>query len=60
MSGVCDAFSLFLMIFVAEEQGTIDIQFPSYVTRRGETDSKISEAEISEAEISEAEKQAVV
>ena len=42
---VCDAFSLLLMIFVAEEQGTIDIQFPPYVTRRGETESEIIEEE---------------
>ncbi len=42
---VCDAFSHRLMIFVAEEQGTVDIQFPSYVTRRGETEPEMSEAE---------------
>jgi hypothetical protein len=33
------------MIFVAEEQGTIDIQVPSYVTQRGEIESEISETE---------------
>ena len=32
------------MIFVAEEQGPLNIQFPSYVTR-GETEPEISEAE---------------
>jgi hypothetical protein len=42
---VCDAFSLLLMIFVAEEQGTVDIQVPPYVTRRGEAESEISETE---------------
>lgn len=42
---VCDAFPLLLMIFVAEEQGTVDIQFPPYVTRRGETESEIIEEE---------------
>lgn len=41
----CDAFSLVLMLFVAEEQGIIDIQFPSYVKRRGETEPEISEKE---------------
>jgi hypothetical protein len=42
---VCDAFPLPLMIFVAEEQGTIDIQFPPYVSRRGETEPEIGEEE---------------
>jgi len=41
----CDALSLLLMIFVAEEQGTVNIQVPSYVTRRGEREPEISEAE---------------
>lgn len=41
----CDAFSLLLMIFVAEEQGTVDIQVPSYVTQRGKTEPEISETE---------------
>jgi hypothetical protein len=40
----CDAFSLLLMIFVAEEQGTVDIQVPSYVTH-GKTEPEVSEAE---------------
>lgn len=47
---VSGAFLLLLMIFVAEEQGPIDIQLPSYVTQRDQT----------ELEISEAEKQAIV
>jgi hypothetical protein len=42
---VCDTFSLLLMIFVAEEQGTVDIQVPSYVTQRGEIESEISETD---------------
>ncbi len=42
---VCNAFSLLLMIFVAEEQGPIDIQFPSYVKRHGELEPEVSEAE---------------
>jgi hypothetical protein len=42
---VCDTFSRRLMIFVAEEQGTVNIQFPSYVTRRGETEPEMNEAE---------------
>ena len=33
------------MIFVAEEQGTVNIQVPSYVTQRGETEPEISEVE---------------
>jgi hypothetical protein len=41
----CDAFSLLLMIFVAEEQGTVDIQVPSYVTQHGKTEPEVSEAE---------------
>jgi hypothetical protein len=42
---VSDALPLLLMIFVAEEQGTVDIQVPSYVTQRGEIESEISEIE---------------
>jgi len=41
------------MIFVAEEQGTVNIQVPPYVTRRGETVPEINES-------SEEEKQDVV
>ena len=33
------------MIFVAEEQGPLNIQVPPYVTRRGETEPEISEPE---------------
>ena len=42
---VFDAFLLLLTIFVAEEQGTVDIQFPSYVARRDQTEPEICEAE---------------
>ena len=31
------------MIFVAEEQGTVDIQVPSYIIQRGDTEPEISE-----------------
>lgn len=49
----CDAFLLlFLTVFVAEQQGTVDIRIPSYVTGRA--------AITMEPEISEAEKQDVV
>jgi len=40
----CDAFLLFLMIFVAEEQGPLNIQTPAYVTQRGEN-MEVNDAE---------------
>jgi hypothetical protein len=33
-----------LIIFVAEQQGTIDIRVPLYVTQRGAMESEVSEA----------------